>query len=60
MITSAKGHKYILLGASRGLGWAAYQEIKMREPDSEVLLVARKIDSKKNELKSLTTTYSMI
>ena len=58
MTTSAKGHKYILLGASRGLGWATYQEIKMQEPDSEVLLVSRKIDSKKNELKSLTTAYS--
>ena len=58
MTTSAKGHKYILLGASRGLGWATYQEIKMQEPDSEVLLVSRKIDSKKNELKSLTATHS--
>lgn len=58
MTTSAKGHKYILLGASRGLGWATYQEIKRQEPNSEVLLVARKVDSKKNELKSLTTSYS--
>ncbi len=58
MTTSAKGHKYILLGASRGLGWATYQEIKMQEPDSEILLVSRKIDSKKNELKSLTATHS--
>ncbi len=57
MTTSAKGHKYILLGASRGLGWATYQEIKIQEPDSEFLLVSRKIDTKKNDLKSLTKTY---
>ncbi len=58
MTTSVKGHKYILLGASRGLGWATYQEIKRQEPSSEILLVSRKINLKKNNLLSATSTYS--
>ena len=36
-------HKFILLGASRGLGWATYQALAKKYPAAEFLLVSRKI-----------------
>lgn len=36
-------HKFILLGASRGLGWATYQGLSKKYPSSEFLLISRKI-----------------
>lgn len=36
-------HKFILLGASRGLGWATYQGLAKKYPAAEFMLVSRKI-----------------
>lgn len=36
-------HKFILLGASRGLGWATYQALAKKYPAAEFLLVSRKM-----------------
>jgi NAD(P)-dependent dehydrogenase (short-subunit alcohol dehydrogenase family) len=36
-------HKFILLGASRGLGWATYQALQKKYPAAEFFLVSRKI-----------------
>lgn len=36
-------HKFILLGASRGLGWATYQALAKKYPAAEFMLVSRKI-----------------
>lgn len=36
-------HKFILLGASRGLGWATYQALAKKYPAAEFLLISRKI-----------------
>jgi short-subunit dehydrogenase len=37
-------NRYVILGASRGLGWAFYQNKFAAEPNSEFLLVSRKIN----------------
>jgi short-subunit dehydrogenase len=42
--------KIALLGASRGLGWALYQQLLRNYEGSDFLLVSRKIDQRKNEL----------
>lgn len=36
-------HKFILLGASRGLGWATYEALSKKYPAAEFMLVSRKI-----------------
>lgn len=36
-------HKFILLGASRGLGWATYEALAKKYPAAEFMLVSRKI-----------------
>lgn len=36
-------HKFILLGASRGLGWATYQALAKKYPAAEFLLISRRI-----------------
>lgn len=36
-------HKFILLGASRGLGWATFAQLAKKYPQSHFLLISRKI-----------------
>lgn len=50
MTESSKSLKFILLGASRGLGWATYLALKKKYPECQVLLVSRKIHLKEKEL----------
>lgn len=50
--------RFCLLGASRGLGWATYLALSQKYPEAEFLLVSRKIENKKSELKSKTQTLS--
>ncbi len=38
--------KYVLLGASRGLGFATYQQLHQQKPSAKFLLSSRKIKSK--------------
>lgn len=40
---SGRQHKFILLGSSRGLGWATYQTLAKKYPEADFLLVSRKI-----------------
>lgn len=47
--------KWILLGASRGLGWATYQQLLQREPESEFLLCSRRIQRRESEIEVLRT-----
>jgi short-subunit dehydrogenase len=37
--------KIVILGASRGLGWATYQNFCLKYPEAEFVLVSRKIQS---------------
>lgn len=49
-------HKFILLGASRGLGWATYQVLQKRFPSADFFLVSRKIGE--GHFKSLKCDFS--
>ncbi|WP_409478344.1 SDR family NAD(P)-dependent oxidoreductase [Pseudobdellovibrio sp. HCB154] len=49
-------HKFILLGASRGLGWATYEALAKKYPAAEFLLVSRKIGE--GNFKSLKCDFS--
>lgn len=49
-------HKFILLGASRGLGWATYQALVKKYPAAEFMLVSRKIGE--GNFKSLKFDFS--
>lgn len=49
-------HKFILLGASRGLGWATYQALAKKYPAAEFMLVSRKIGE--GNFKSLKYDFS--
>ncbi len=42
--------KFLLLGASRGLGWESYKSLVRRKPDSKFLLVSRKIKTRENQV----------
>jgi short-subunit dehydrogenase len=42
--------KFLLLGASRGLGWETYKSLMRRKSDSKFLLVSRKIKTKENQV----------
>ena len=42
--------KFILLGASRGLGWCVYQQLLKQKPEAHFLLSSRKIENRKNEI----------
>jgi short-subunit dehydrogenase len=48
-------NRYVLLGASRGLGWAVYQELLRQAPKASFLLSSRKIDARAGEVSSQTT-----
>lgn len=57
MNESSSHHKFILLGASRGLGWATYLNLAKKYPEAEFLLVSRKISAKRsNSLINSRTT----
>lgn len=45
---------FALLGASRGLGWATYQEIKAKYKDSHFFLSSRKIEARVSEISQTT------
>jgi short-subunit dehydrogenase len=45
MNESRASHKFILLGASRGLGQATFQALQKKYPAAEFLLVSRKIEN---------------
>lgn len=47
--------KWILLGASRGLGWATYRQLLLTEPESEFLLCSRRIESRSGEIENSRT-----
>lgn len=49
-------HKFILLGASRGLGWATYEALAKKYPAAEFMLVSRKIGE--GNFKSLKYDFS--
>lgn len=49
-------HKFILLGASRGLGWATYQALQKKYPAAEFFLVSRRIGD--GHFKSLKYDFS--
>lgn len=40
-----RNQRIAILGASRGLGWAAYQKISVQLPEAQFLLVSRKIQN---------------
>ena len=46
--------KFILLGASRGLGWQCYQLLAEAKPNAHFLLSSRKIESKRDQVKANT------
>ena len=50
--------KFILLGASRGLGWETYKILHARYPQAFFLISSRKIEQKKNELLDRTVIFS--
>ena len=50
--------RFCLLGSSRGLGWATYLALSQKYPDAEFLLVSRKIENKKLDLKPNTKILS--
>jgi short-subunit dehydrogenase len=43
--------RFCLLGSSRGLGWATYLALSQKYSDAEFLLLSRKIENRKLELK---------
>lgn len=47
--------KWILLGVSRGLGWATYLQLLQTEPESEFLLCSRRIENRETEIESSRT-----
>ena len=47
-------HKFILLGASRGLGWATYKALQKKFSSGEFLLISRKILTRENEISAST------
>lgn len=47
--------KIAILGASRGLGWALYQQLLRDYEESEFLLVSRKVEQKRADLGSRTS-----
>lgn len=49
---SDDSHKFILLGASRGLGWATYLQLGQAYPKSKFVLVARKMSKRRPDLPS--------
>ncbi len=50
--------KFILLGASRGLGWHTYQELSKKNKDYSFLLSSRNINKRQNELAQNTQIVS--
>ena len=47
-----------LLGSSRGLGWATYQELLRQQPDGQYFLSSRKIQTRENEVSKSTKLVS--
>jgi short-subunit dehydrogenase len=50
-----RNESYILLGASRGLGWHTYLQLLKTQPDSRFLISSRKVNSRNTEVKGDTT-----
>lgn len=46
--------KFILLGASRGLGWCVYQQLAKKNLQDQFLLSSRKIENRKSEVTTNT------
>lgn len=46
--------KFILLGASRGLGWQTYLHLRSQKPQGQFLLSSRKISARRPELNNNT------
>lgn len=52
---SKLNEKFIMLGASRGLGWHTYQQLQKVKPQSEFLISSRKVLLKTGEVPAHTT-----
>ena len=46
--------RFVLLGASRGLGWATYQQLNQQNPESLFFLSSRKILSRQRDVSAKT------
>jgi len=55
MSEKAIHHKFILLGSSRGLGWEVYQQLLIKYPQSQFLLISRKIFQKSEKINKTNT-----
>jgi short-subunit dehydrogenase len=51
-------NRFILLGASRGLGWATYQQLVQQNEKDYFLLISRRIEFRKKEILARTETLS--
>lgn len=54
-IVGGMQRRFVLLGSSRGLGWATYQLLQKKEYASGFLLSSRKIQSRQNDISSENT-----
>lgn len=53
----SSNHRFALLGASRGLGWATYEALKKENPEAYFFLSSRKILDRQNDVTRFTQVF---